>query len=451
MLLDVILDPAQAFRVVDHGPSPTDPGIEEFKALWGNKSELRRFKNGSILECLVWEGIPKDRIIGEILGYILKTHFQVAFSQSIGTSRGLEALLQEKPPVSNFDAAPALTSFAPIMDVFHTLVKRLKSLENVPLTVNSVLPVDPILRNTSTFIPQPHGRFCDPIELILNFETSLSWPDDLAAFQQTKTALFVKIAQELNRDKETIARVYYPLEQSIKSETHLEILVPEGFLFWIRIHVDRETAILEKLVLGGLKKHDAEELRVIKAARKHHKTLFTNLPALHSHITNLARSEPAFGPTVRLVKRWMACHWVSAYVQDSWVECLVANVFINSLSYQAPQTPLTGLKRFLLFLSQYSSASGPITLDFDNSMTSDTKSLIQKKFLDAIKEGAEICVFSNDDLTGSVFGRVGKVVAKRLQGLAKASVKVLQLMWVDETVNIKVCRVSFLILLFQFL
>jgi hypothetical protein len=47
------LDPDVAFRLIDRGPPPTDAKrSQEFRSFWGEKSELRRFKDGAIVEAL---------------------------------------------------------------------------------------------------------------------------------------------------------------------------------------------------------------------------------------------------------------------------------------------------------------------------------------------------------------------------------------------------------------
>jgi hypothetical protein len=47
-----------AFHLVDHGPAAGDEdhvALEQSRDFWGDKSELRRFKDGRIVESVVWE------------------------------------------------------------------------------------------------------------------------------------------------------------------------------------------------------------------------------------------------------------------------------------------------------------------------------------------------------------------------------------------------------------
>jgi hypothetical protein len=50
------LVPENTSRILDKGPPPTDKeAAAAFREFWGDRAELRRFKDGSILEAVVWE------------------------------------------------------------------------------------------------------------------------------------------------------------------------------------------------------------------------------------------------------------------------------------------------------------------------------------------------------------------------------------------------------------
>jgi hypothetical protein len=56
------VDPTAALRAVDIGP-PADQEVpaRAFREFWGDRSELRRFQDGSICEAVVWECGPAER------------------------------------------------------------------------------------------------------------------------------------------------------------------------------------------------------------------------------------------------------------------------------------------------------------------------------------------------------------------------------------------------------
>ena len=52
--LGLLLDTDHAYSIVNMGPPADSPKAAEFRSFWGEKSELRRFQDGSINEAVVW-------------------------------------------------------------------------------------------------------------------------------------------------------------------------------------------------------------------------------------------------------------------------------------------------------------------------------------------------------------------------------------------------------------
>jgi len=67
-----------------------------FRSFWGDKSELRRFQDGSIIEAAVWEVPTKLRptIVHSIVQYILQRHLRVNPSAVTWQAASLEAVLE---------------------------------------------------------------------------------------------------------------------------------------------------------------------------------------------------------------------------------------------------------------------------------------------------------------------------------------------------------------------
>ena len=72
----IATDPANANRTVDHGPSAENKQeAASFRKFWGEKSELRRFRDGSILETTVWSAKnPSSSVVEQIVLYVLSKH-----------------------------------------------------------------------------------------------------------------------------------------------------------------------------------------------------------------------------------------------------------------------------------------------------------------------------------------------------------------------------------------
>lgn len=95
IVVGVLLDKEKHQRKVERGPpavpasevsccgeSPAERAVREFKDFWGDKAQLRRFKDGSILESVVWEDAEfsplAHDLIENIARYIVSRHLQAA-------------------------------------------------------------------------------------------------------------------------------------------------------------------------------------------------------------------------------------------------------------------------------------------------------------------------------------------------------------------------------------
>jgi U3 small nucleolar RNA-associated protein 22 len=65
--LGLLLDTDHAFSIVNMGPPADSPEAAEFHSFWGEKSELRRFQDGSINEAVVWEEANQCGVAGKRL------------------------------------------------------------------------------------------------------------------------------------------------------------------------------------------------------------------------------------------------------------------------------------------------------------------------------------------------------------------------------------------------
>ncbi|KAG8729327.1 hypothetical protein FRC11_009037, partial [Ceratobasidium sp. 423] len=185
--LGLILDQTESPRLVDYGPPAGDAaGSEVFRAFWGPKSELRRFKDRRIVKSVVWERTVYDEVV-RLPSSAVKLYSSVAEN---------------------------LVTFQPCQTAFDALVKQIKCAEDLPLAVVIASPISPSLRGTNVFYPWPMDlarysalpdsiKYISPMELILQLEKSVRWPDDLAAIQKIKLAFFVGIADALRVQDET--------------------------------------------------------------------------------------------------------------------------------------------------------------------------------------------------------------------------------------------------------
>ncbi|TDL20253.1 Nrap protein [Rickenella mellea] len=368
--IGLILDPANAHRLVDHGPALTDANTESdshevkvFRELWGEKSELRRFKDGRIQESVVWDVQSSDaraHIPAMIVKHILAQHFGIDSVNAVkGCQDEFDRIVRLPESISKLLVHPdrSQTGFKGAMAAFDTLVRDIKSLdEALPLALLNVSPVSSSLRYTSVFapLPLPHStvltspscaRYVPAMDVELQFERSARWPDDLVAIQKTKLAFFECISTALMERvpglKATVVVGDESSASDIMDQGKLEILTPQGWAFTARIWHDREATLLERLtdsknglinrIQQNFEDKDTErERKKARDALEIYTRRFIHAPKHHRAIASLFHLFPAYSGTVRLVKRWLASHWLlGGHVSEEAVELLCASVFIG--------------------------------------------------------------------------------------------------------------------------
>jgi U3 small nucleolar RNA-associated protein 22 len=119
----ICLDSANAYGLVDHGPPADDvEKAQQFKKLWGQKAELRRFKDGSILQAAVWENLKDKRhlIAQYSAAYLLKMHFGISASTFSYYAAQFDSLLVDPSLTKSAD------SFTKPIHAFEQFLKQLK-------------------------------------------------------------------------------------------------------------------------------------------------------------------------------------------------------------------------------------------------------------------------------------------------------------------------------------
>lgn len=393
VFVGLVLDTENAFRLVDHGPAlssaesstttdspektPAQKEVDEFRDFWGDKSELRRFKDGRIVESVVWDiktADDKAQIPARIVQYILSRHFGIDPEPSHGQVRtwqsDFDAILKLPESVSSTYASLGMTAGSKALSTtFDELVKVLKGMdEQLVLSVMTVSPISEYLRHTSVFVPialppaamtsekiRECMSYIAPIEVVLEFEKSARWPDELHAIQKTKLAFFGAMAIGIMETiKGSVAKVVVgdglPLAEGIVDEARLEVVLKEGWCFIFRIWHDREALLLDRIIHDteppALKKLRGPEDQLEKArlvreateAREVYTRRFIHAPRHHRAVMALNHRFSAYAGTVRLVKRWLAAHWLlEGHITEEAVEILCASVFVQS----NPNSPLS--------------------------------------------------------------------------------------------------------------
>jgi len=364
IFIGIIHDPQHAFRLVDHGPAAGEQDqaiLKNFREMWGDKSELRRFKDGRIVDSVVWEVTTADErahVPSMIVRHLLKRHFNIGDNAVESWQTPFDSILRLPTPISGeYLASGITTGVRGALTAYDNLVKSIKKLDDdLPLSLLTISSTSESLRYTNVFSPVPlpsslasalplNARYLAPIEIVLEFEKSSKWPDELKAVQTIKLAFFERLATALMQSVEGLtAKVVLGdgvQESPIVDKSFLEIITPEGWAFNARIWHDREVGLLDQIIDGTANrlphivprnkehKRTAEYYEAIQA-KEIYLRRFVHGPRHHRAVATLSHHYTAFSGTVRLVKRWLASHWLlGGHVSVETVELICASFFID--------------------------------------------------------------------------------------------------------------------------
>lgn len=425
----ILLDPEQVNRTVDRGPSAEDKeAAVRFRRFWGDKSELRRFKDGSIQESLIWSNSGlHDNVLEEVVTYTIRRHFGDKVAEELQiVGRSFDRLL----PRQRATVVDPVTLYQPLMSAFETLNKDLRRLEGLPLQIRQVSAVDAQLRYASVSMPVLDSIQCKmgAANICVQFEGSSRWPDDLSAVQRIKIAFLLKIGEVLEETiTGTTARLGLenPVSKLI-NVAFLDILYPSGAFFRLRIHHEREIGLLEHaLKADTTTAAGGEEIAsTISTCRR----IFVQAPLHTQAVRTLSTRYPLLSSSVRLMKKWRDSQLLSSHISDELVEILTIRTFVHPYPWSVPGSLMTGFLRTLVSISKWDWRSDPLIVDFNGELSHQDIDDIKLRFeawrrIDPAMNRVAMFAASNVDRDGITWSEPNpsKVVAARLTGLAKAA------------------------------
>ncbi|CAX43492.1 nucleolar RNA-associated proteins, putative [Candida dubliniensis CD36] len=443
------LNPEECDKLVTKGPNneDKDAGIK-FRSFWGNKASLRRFKDGSIQHCVVWNIKDQEPVVMNIIKYALDTHLQSEISQHLASSI---CYFDKKLPVPLLPSATnqvvtSLGSFTALRNSFENLSKVLTNLE-LPLSVKTVLPASSGLRYTSVLQPVPFAASNPDFwnDCVLQFETSTRWPDELSALEKTKSAFLLKICEEL---AETEYNSFITKDESVpfnENITLLNILTPEGYGFRIRAFTERD----ELLYLRAVSNADKQKALVQDVYLKFNEKYMGSVKHTRS-VTHLAQHFHFYSPTVRLFKQWLDSQLLLQHFSEELVELIALKPFVDPAPYSIPHSVENGFLQILNFLANWNWKEDPLVLDLVKSSADDDVKLSDKLTIQAhriIEQNFEkirktdpsgiktqYFIGSKDDPSGILWSHnLTLPISTRLTALSRAAIQLLRKEGITET------------------
>ncbi|KAA1135401.1 hypothetical protein PGTUg99_022077 [Puccinia graminis f. sp. tritici] len=483
----LVLDSAHAFNLVTYGPSPDSSPVEleKFCKFWGDRSDLRRFQDGSIKQCVNWEvhnPLERMQIIKQIIRWLLIRKLNFKDDQSVvwDLIGHFDDFIQENSTqiTKIYEKNPIEIGFTNVMKVFNEFTKELKALKEnglIPLSITSVQPESEYLRYSSVFVPGPRRlknyphqptttKYLPSLLCQLKFESSGKWPESLEAIQKIKAAMLVKIAEALEQSGQVVEStiVFDHKALPIAQNVALDVLHSSGYAFKLVICYEREEMLLdEALAIDTNDRRETPECKtswLVEALGSYRKT-FIYSRKHHDAITALQSRFPSFTYTVRLIKRWFSTHMLlSTHVSVELVELLASVVYLLPEDEQPPTTGSSGFIRFLRFLKRWDWKNEPLLIPLQSSIGMPSNALTHfpveslKAALQSFRSTRKkdpgfhrytYFVATEDDLEGSRWllstsggpqeGKTAKnilrptrLISDRLQTLASASLEVLE-------------------------
>ena len=430
IVVGLLLNADNAARLVDHGPPAEDrEAAIAFRKFWGERAELRRFKDGSILESLVWANEQAENpVLRQIICHVLQRHLGQKETGNI-TLVG-DSFRQLLPVNGSIEGVQPLAPFQSLMTAFEAFQKDLRALEGLPLQIRQVFAASSELRYASFRLPAKASgsELRTPVDVVAQFESSARWPDDLVAIQKTKIAFLLKFGELLEEAVDGIeTRLGLENEEyTILNSSFLDVLYPTGAMFRLRVHHDREQTLLERgLKESSLESRSRVELLMALSAYKRN---FVQMPQHTESMRTLCTRFPLLSPTVRLLKRWCDAQLLSTHVSEELIELLVINTFVQPYPWRTPSSVATGFLRTLTFIAKWDWRTKPLVVPFKGKLSPHELDTVKVRFeawrkLDPGMNRLVVFAASNLDVEGVTWteGGPSKVVAVRFVSLAKAA------------------------------
>lgn len=428
VLVSVIFEPAHMSRQMEYGP-PAEEQKEAaaFRQFWGDKAELRRFKDGSILECVEWASRLPVQICHEIAEYALKRHLKIIKGEFAACEGGIAAVLG----LSHLDKE----AFDAARRAFSTLEHDIRNLEDLPLQVRQLSPVSPMARYSSVRPPTLgfHTGLVEPMDVNMYFEASSRWPENMTAIQEAKMEFLLDIDRRLTASHENITTHLgrENREIGIENLSYLDVVYDTGAAFRLRIYCDLEETLLERQASN--KTLDNRVREEAAGALNRSRWLYETLPLHTQTIATFCTRLQCLSQSIRLVKHWFDSHKLTGHIGEELIELLVLHVFLQPYPWAVPTSSTAGFLRTLFFLSRWDWRDEPLVVDSAGTLTSESRLSIRRELeswrrRDPHMNTLTLCVATSSDQSGLAYSRHGpsKLVASRMTRLAKAACRLVR-------------------------
>lgn len=455
VIVGLRLNPDTALRIVEKGPLANLPEAETFRAFWGGRSELRRFKDSSVCEAVVLAqpsaSICTKRLIVRNIVYFLlteKLHFQDSDFNYIADQ--LEHLIQEKKDVPNdFEYGTGEEACRKVIQSFDQLTKQLRDLKDLPLDIIATQGISPVFRYCDVFPPLSVGclshktekrlncsiimegdfhsrkfpKYISPVEAVIQLGLSRKWPEDREAVRRIRAAFNIKIANLLSSKYNLVTHPF----------TEFVDVFRDGFVFRLRVAYAREIVLLKETLLpdGKIVYRDTPESLQLEKMTVH-------LPKLTGAISGVSLQHPGFGPAVCIAKRWLNSQLIdSSHFPDIVTELLMVYIFLSPEPFSTVLQPQTSFLRFLNLLATTNWHLEPVIINFNADMKRDDIVEIESHFRNERSTLPQLFIATQYDKFSSVWTKEAPSlpILVRLARFAAQSLEVMESNFLSKIVS----------------
>ncbi|KAH7018291.1 nrap protein [Microdochium trichocladiopsis] len=432
LLVGISIDSAKASQVREFGPSHEEKkDAAKFRDFWGDKAELWQFPDGNIVESLDWTAyghLGYTGITEAIIRYILKLRLHVDDSN-------VSFCVEEFNSIVTF-APSDKAAYTAARQAFENLERDIRGLDDLPLHVKQVAAIAPELRSTSLRVPESDPRkLAQPMGVVISFEASGKWPENLAAIQRAKIAFLLKIGSSLEEHNEGVIKTHLGLEDAqtdVENLAFLDIVyAASGIAFRLRVQSDLEDTLLERKTKDKtLERHERTEASELLAAAR---LKYTVLPLHNQTVATFCTRLAALSPAIRLVKQWFSSHKLSCHFSEELIELFTLQAFLRPHPWKMPSSAMTGFLRTLHLLSRWDWRDEALVVDSAESLSAAQRAEISTRFeawrkIDPNMNRTTLFVATSQDASGTAYTASGpsKVVAARMTSLARSACRLVK-------------------------
>ena len=368
---------------IEKGPAADSSAAEEFRDFWKSKAEVRRFKDGSILECVAWSN--GANVAQQILSFVATEHLPGASASVCPLGATLAVTTADRELWAALDDLKAkITASGASVKNVHAVAPQFSYTE-----VGSAEWLDVLVEVEQ--IPQGN------------------WPEkDALAVWYAKVSVLITLLKSLRAEK---CNVEIAAEDNAR-DPWLDVVVA-GHSFRVRAYHDREISRSISAVIGLDQPRpvisDISKLRS-----------FYYAPRLRQQIHALTLKFPGFGGAVKAVKAW-ADNRLCSIESEEFIEMSVATIFLSRPL--PPNSPHVAFLCWLEWMSKWVWAEEPLLVTFDADGLFNRAALL-RQFSACAGKNRPLPFWMSCDLDPhAILSTVpSEVTMKRLQEAAKLAI-----------------------------